>query len=56
MRRRSRQLGALVALAVFATSAWSQTAQFSVPAASVRDDFSAYHQALDYADGKFVPG
>ena len=49
MRRRSRQLGALVALVVFAAAAWSQTAQFSVPAASVRDDFSAYHQALDDA-------
>ena len=49
MRRRGRQLGSLVALVVLATSAWSQTADYAVPAALVGDDFSAYHHALDYA-------
>ena len=48
MRKRGRQLEALLALA-FATSAWSQTANYAVPAASVGHDFAAYHQALDYA-------
>jgi hypothetical protein len=49
MHRRSRQFGALVVLVVLAASAWSQTARYVVPAASVGDDFSAYHQALDSA-------
>lgn len=51
MLRRSRQLGALVVLVALAASAWSQTARYTVPAASVGDDFSAYHQALDDAAG-----
>jgi membrane-bound lytic murein transglycosylase B len=49
MLRRSQQLGTLVALVVFATSAWSQTAQYAIPTASLPDDFSAYHRALEYA-------
>lgn len=48
MHKRSRQLSPLVVL-VLATSAWSQTTLYAVPAASVGDDFSAYHQALDSA-------
>ncbi len=48
MHRRSQPLGALVVLIVFATSAWSQR-QYAVPGASVSDEFSAYHYALDYA-------
>ncbi len=49
MRRRGRQLGSLVALAVFCTSAWAQTEHYAVPAVTVGEDFSAHHQALDYA-------
>ncbi len=49
MRRRTYQLVALVGLVVLATSAWAQTANYAVPAASLADDFSAYHQALDLA-------
>lgn len=46
MRRQSQQLGALIALIVFAMSAWSQNARYTVPAASVGEGFSSYHQAL----------
>jgi soluble lytic murein transglycosylase-like protein len=49
MLRRDWQLETLVVLIVLAASAWSQTARYAVPAASVGDDFSAYHQALDSA-------
>lgn len=49
MRRGSQQLGALIALVVFATSAWSQNARYTVPAASVGEDFSSYDQALSNA-------
>jgi membrane-bound lytic murein transglycosylase B len=38
-----------VALVALAASAWSQTAHYAVPAASVGDDFAAYSQALDSA-------
>ena len=41
-----RRSAVVVALAV---SAWSQTQHYSVPAASVGDDFAAYRQALDSA-------
>jgi len=34
---------------LLAASAGSQTVRYTVPAASVGDDFSAYHQALDSA-------
>lgn len=51
MLSRNRQLGTLVVLIALATSAWSQTAQYAVPAASLRVDFSSYHRALsDAAD------
>lgn len=49
MHRPSRQLGALVVLVILASSAWSQTARYTVPAASVGEDFSVYHRALDNA-------
>ena len=49
MHKQGQQLGALVALVVFATSAWSQNARYTVPGASVGDDFSSYHQALSNA-------
>jgi soluble lytic murein transglycosylase-like protein len=39
----------LVVLVALAASAWSQTVHYTVPAASVGEDFSAYHQALDTA-------
>jgi hypothetical protein len=49
MHRRRRQLGALVVLGALAGSAWSQTTHYTVPAASLGDDFSAYHQTLSAA-------
>lgn len=49
MLRRNWQLETLVVFIVLAASARSQTAQYAVPAASVGDDLSAYHQALDNA-------
>jgi soluble lytic murein transglycosylase-like protein len=49
MHRRRRQLGALVVLVALAASASSQTAHYTDPAASVGDDFSAYHQDLTAA-------
>jgi len=49
MHRRRRQLGALVVWVALAASASSQTAHYTVPAASVGDDFSAYHQDLTAA-------
>ena len=38
-----------VVLVALTASAWSQTARYTVPAASVGDDFAAYRQALDSA-------
>jgi hypothetical protein len=49
MFRPSRQLERLVVLVALAASAWSQAAHYTVPAASVGNDFSAYHEALDSA-------
>ena len=49
MRRPIWQLESLLVLVVLAASALSQTAHYTVPAASVRDDFAAYRQALDRA-------
>src|ERR1017187_3510478 len=49
MLRPSRQFGNLIVLVVLAASVWSQTAHYTVPAASVGEDFSAYHQALSNA-------
>src|ERR1700688_1577055 len=49
MFRPSRQFENLIVFAVLAASAWSQTAHYTVPAASVEDDLSAYHQALSNA-------
>ncbi len=46
MHKLDRQLGALVVLAALAASAWSQTARYTVPGASVTDAFSSYHAAL----------
>jgi len=39
----------LVVLVALVASAWSQTAHYAVPAASVGDDFATYRQALDSA-------
>ena len=50
MLRRNWQLDTLVVLLFALTSlAWSQPSRYTVPAASLGDDFSAYHHALDYA-------
>jgi membrane-bound lytic murein transglycosylase B len=49
MRSSSRQFGALVVLIALTASASSQTAAYTVPAASVAVDFSSYHQALSNA-------
>ena len=45
----TRQLGIPVVLVALAASAWSQTAHYTVPAASVGDEFADYSQALDRA-------
>ena len=45
----TRQLGSSVVLVALAASAWSQTAHYTVPAASVGDEFADYSQALDRA-------
>jgi membrane-bound lytic murein transglycosylase B len=51
MRRSSWQFGALVVLVGLTASASSQTAAYTVPAASVGVDLSSYHRALsDAAD------
>src|ERR1019366_7338461 len=47
MPRWTQQLGMSVVLVALAACAWSQTAHYTVPAASVGDDFAAYRQALD---------
>jgi soluble lytic murein transglycosylase-like protein len=49
MPKWTRQLGTSVVLVVLAASAWSQTPHYTVPAASLGDDFSVYRQALDSA-------
>jgi hypothetical protein len=38
-----------IVLVTVTVSAWPQSAHYAVPAASVRDDFSAYNKALDNA-------
>ena len=45
----NQQLGMLVVLVGLAASAWSQTVHYTVPAATVGEDFSAYHQAVSNA-------
>ncbi|MBZ5667231.1 MAG: lytic transglycosylase domain-containing protein [Acidobacteriia bacterium] len=49
MLRLTRPINALVMLFALALPAWSQTQRYTVPAASVGDDFAAYRQALDSA-------
>jgi soluble lytic murein transglycosylase-like protein len=49
MLRWTRQLGVSVVLVGLVASAWSQTAHYTVPAASVADEFAAYRQALGSA-------
>ena len=49
MFRLRRQISTLAILFALTLSTWSQTARYTVPAASLRDDFSAYHHALDKA-------
>jgi membrane-bound lytic murein transglycosylase MltF len=57
MRRASWQFGTLVVLIVVTASASSQTAAYTVPAASVEVDFSFYHQTLsDAADVALANG
>ena len=46
MLRWTQQLGVSVVLVALAASAWSQTAHYTVPAATVGDDFAVYHQAV----------
>jgi len=43
------QLGNVLLLLLLAVPAWTQTARYSVPAASVEDAFSSYHEALSGA-------
>ena len=45
----NRQIGTLAILFVLTLAASSQTSRYSVPAASLRDNFSPYHNALDNA-------
>ena len=49
MHRRKRYVGTLVMLFALTVTSWSQTVRYSVPAASLSDDFSGYHKALDNA-------
>jgi membrane-bound lytic murein transglycosylase MltF len=49
MFRWTQQFGLLVVLVALVASVWSQTAHYTVPAASVGDDFAAYRRALDGA-------
>jgi membrane-bound lytic murein transglycosylase MltF len=49
MLRWAQQLGVSVVLVALAASAWSQTVPYTVPAATVGDDFAVYRQALDHA-------
>lgn len=49
MLKWTQQLRMLVAQVALAGSAWSQAGHYTVPAASVGDDFAAYRQALDSA-------
>ena len=49
MPRWTQELGMLVVLAALSASAWPQAAHYTVPAASVGDDFAAYRQAWDSA-------
>ncbi len=47
MHRLKCPINALVMLFALTLPAWSQTQRYTVPAASVGDDFAAYRQALD---------
>jgi hypothetical protein len=49
MHRVKCPITALVMLFVVTLPAWSQTQLYTVPAASVGDDFAAYGRALDSA-------
>lgn len=49
MPRWTQQLGIPLVLVALAASAWSQTVRYTIPAATVRDDFAVYRQALDSA-------
>lgn len=46
MPRWTQQLGMLVVLVALTAAAWSQTARYIVPSATVGNDFAVYHQAL----------
>jgi hypothetical protein len=49
MPRWTQQLGISVMMFALALPSWSQTERYTVPAASVGDDFPSYHQALSKA-------
>ena len=49
MPRWTQRFGMLAVMVAVTASAWSQTAHYTVPAASVENDFAAYRQALDSA-------
>ena len=49
MHRLKCPITTLVMLFVLTLPAWSQAQRYTVPAASLGDDFAAYHQALDSA-------
>ncbi len=49
MLRWTQRFGVSVVLVALAVSAWSQTSHYTVPAASVGDDFASYREALDSA-------
>ena len=49
MHRLKCPINASVMLFALTLPAWSQTQRYTVPAASVGDDFAAYRQALDSA-------
>jgi len=48
------QFGGVLLSLLLAMPAWTQTARYSVPAASVEDAFSAYHQALSGAADSII--
>jgi membrane-bound lytic murein transglycosylase B len=54
MYNRKLQFGGLLLSLLLAMPAWTQTARYSVPAASVEDAFSAYHQALSGAADSLI--
>ncbi len=54
MSRSVFHLGALLVLLALLASGWAQEARYTVPAASVEDQFSAYHQDLSDAANQLL--